>query len=144
MALAINPETEYGKELAKHNKPWSFVAFPMMLYMAHDFHGVPSAGEPSDEQFTKRCQLTVNSEAELRKALDKGWRKTQVEALARHGSKQRDKSDVAAARNYEDRNMSPKAKAEAKKVEDDTDEHVPEIPEKPRARKGRTVRKTAA
>ena len=150
MPVVINPESEYGKELARWNVKRPFSAFPRMLYMARKRpDGVVSVCETNDalftgpdrvahpgaaEAFNATCQKTVNSEAEMAFALEQGWRATPKEALERFEAKERSIGDVAAHRAYEDRNMSDAAKAEAKAVEDSTPEHVAEIPVKRRGR----------
>jgi hypothetical protein len=147
MPVVINPESEYGLELAKWNvkRPWT--QFPRMLYMAHKRpDGIVSVCETNDALFTLNgvarpgaaesynatCQLTVRNEAEQIRAFEQGWRPSPKEALERFEAKERSVGDVAAHRAYEDRNMSDAAKAEAKAVEDSTPDHVAEVPEKRR------------
>jgi hypothetical protein len=130
-----------GQELAKWNGPYRHQDFPMMLYMAQTRpDGIVSVGEVADavfggapgaaEAWTRRCQMIVASERELAEALERGWRKTQGEAMQRHRAKDEYVADAAAHRAYEDRNMSEAAQAEAKAAEQSTEEHVAEVPVK--------------
>ena len=136
--------------------PYVYRAFPKMVYRAQRTPGTGKwavAQEPptnfgyhdmqewdracqSAAQFTKSCQFTVNNEQELKKARAEGWHESAEEALAFHNL---DKiaSDAALHRNYEDRNMSEKAKAESAAVEAETFGHVAEIPAQPIKRRGR-------
>jgi hypothetical protein len=157
MPVVISPDSELGKELGKWNKPYVFRQFPQMLYMARKRpDGIVSVVEVDDALFTSpngtahpgaaeafcgTCQRTVNNDAELAKALELGWRSSPAEALERFEAKEQSIGNAAAYRAYEDRNMSPGAKAEAKVVEDSTPDHVPEVPEQ--RRRGRP-RKQAA
>ena len=148
MAMLISPESEYGKELAKWNKPHNPSdprnQFPKMLYQAQKRpDGVYSTGETNDalfggrdrsaEEFTRRCQKIVHSEAEERMAMGIGWCLTQALALERLKSEEEYLSTAAAHRLYEDRNLSDAAKAEAAAADAATPEHLPAIPE---ARRG--------
>lgn len=147
MAMLITPDSEMGKEMARWEKPYRFEAYPKMLYMAQQRpDGRASVAEVDDrifgghpgsaEAFTSRCQRIVRSEDELIRARGEGWRDTQAEAMERHESKARSIADVAAARHYEDRNMSEKARAEAQAADDAAGmDHVPAVPVARLARK---------
>lgn len=152
MGVIITPESEYGKELVRWNKPYVFQPFPQMLYLARRRpDGVMSVGETEDsvfggrpgaaEAFTGTCQMTVKNESELNRYLELGWRPSPQEAMDRLKSKERLISDAAAHRAYEDRNMSDAAKAEAAAADAATPEHVAEVPE---ARRRGRPRKHAA
>ena len=143
MPVVVNPDSEYGKELAKWNVKRPFAAFPKMLYRAQKRpDGIVSVQETDDrlfggnpgaaEAWTATCQKTVKDEYEMQKAMEGGWRKSHAEALEHFEKREQYKGNVAAHRAYEDRNMSEAAKSEAAAVEASTEEHVPEIPEKRR------------
>jgi hypothetical protein len=150
MPVVINPESEYGKELARWNVKRPFSRFPRMLYMARKRpDGVVSVCETDDalfaghnhvvnpgaaEAFNGTCQKTVGSESEMAVAMEQGWRATPQDALERFEAKERSVGDAAAHRAYEDRNMSDAAKAEARTVDASTPDHVAEIPVKRRGR----------
>ena len=149
MPVVINPETPYGQEMAKWNKPYHFEPFPKMLYKAQrrpdgvvacvETSDAPFGGNPgAAEQFTRSCQTTVNDETELTRALETGYRESPAEAMEYFEEKARYLSTAAAHRHHEDRGMSDKAKAEASAADDETPEHVAEVPRKrgrPRKRK---------
>ena len=142
-----SPESELGRELAKWQKPpgWLGSEFPKMLYQANDRgDGVISVGEPDDENFSRRCQRIVRSEAEEHIALEQGWRATQAAALEAREARDKAIADVAAHRHYEDRNMSEKARVEAAAADDASAEHVPEVPEKPKSKQSEAMKRAWA
>jgi hypothetical protein len=155
MAMVITPESELGRELAKWNKTYQFAPFPRMLYRARRrddgvvsvvenddrlFGGVPGAAEV----WSSANQRTVGNESELQAALEQGWRNSPLEAMERFEAKEHAIGEAAAIRNYEDRNMSERAKAEAAAVEAQSFEHVPEIPVAPVKRRGRPPKQAVA
>jgi hypothetical protein len=154
MPVEWSDESFYKKEMARWDRKKSqggmnadgFERFPQMLYKAQLQplsnkyevclpRDIISADKTvvilSAEQFNASCQLIVNDEREYERARAEGWRDSQNEAMAYHEALQQDIARAAAERNYADRNMSEKAKAEAQKVEDSTAAQVPVIPEKP-------------
>ena len=149
MGVIYSPESEIVKERERweqrnydpRNHP-----FPKMLYMARQRpDGKVSTGETDDtqfrnvpggaEQFTKTCQRIVRSEDELRHAKDEGWRESQAQALEHHEYLRKLVADAAAHRAYEDRNMSEAAKREIAAAAAETDGHLAEVKEAPRARR---------
>jgi hypothetical protein len=136
MPINLPPEHPRAIEERKWEKPWSFVPFPMMLYKAQKTSdGRWSVGDPHNEQFSARCQMTVESESAMERAIADGWRKHPREALDYCAREEERKSTAAANRHYEDRNLSDAAKAEAVAADEETHEHVPEVPVKRLARK---------
>lgn len=142
--------SHYSKETSKWDlpksrggmRPDSKEEFPKMVYMARrkEDGGPWIVNDPQDEQFSRTCQLTVNDESQLARALNDGWRETPGEAL--HYAKVEHPEKVAlqtAHRHHDDRRLSPKAQAEAREADESTSEHLPEIPEKPRGRKPRSA-----
>lgn len=134
------PATEYGKELAKWNVKRPFSQYPLMMFRPRQlpsgkwacsavsdalFGGVPG----SAEQWSNGCHLVVQSDSERERALGDGWRDSPKEALDHREAVEREIADAAAERAYSDRNMSERAKAEAKRVDDETFEHVAAVPE---------------
>lgn len=140
MAIVITPESEYGKELAKWNKPYRFEPYPKMLYRAQrTASGKWSVGDPMDESFTRSCQLIVRDEVEERRANDNGWRETQGEALAYQKSLDDEIARAAAEEAYRVSKMGKKAQAEAAAADAETMDHVAEVPEKRRPGRPRKV-----
>lgn len=154
------PQSHHAKELRKWDmpksrggmRPDSFQMFPKMMYMARKrANGQWATSEPEPPSFgyekdtdwnracqaaahfTESCHRTVQNEREYDQARGQGWRDTPDEAMAYREALDNEIDRAAAHRAYEDRNMSERAKAEAKVVEDSTPDQVPEIPEKPRA-----------
>ena len=118
-----------------------FEKFPQMVYKA----GRPASGgpivciHPTDEGFTRRNQLTVNSEEELERAKRAGWRETTEEAIEYATKLEDGVSDEAAVHQNRVKRMSPAAQREAAEADASTAEHVPELPEKPTKRGRRKV-----
>lgn len=138
MALVVGHEKQ--KELSKWDQPYRFRKFPQMVYRAQynpvtKRHEVLVQRDPLAkddailEQFNNSCQLIVEGEEQLRKALDDGWRETPKEAMALHEGLQQDIARAAAERAHSDRNMSEKARSEAAAADAATEEQVPEVPE---------------
>lgn len=117
--------------------------YPKMLYMArtHEFsagkyvvavqHDILTIDKTrvlfDAEQFTRTCQLLVNSEAEEAAARGDGWRGSAAEALKRVEERELEMQTAAAERAYSDRNMSLNAKAEADAADRAHDGHMPEV-----------------
>lgn len=164
----VNVNSVEGKERLKwerspgYNPDAPENQFPRMLYKAQMRpDGVASVNEPHDgrlggrpnEQtlsmtFNNRCQMIVGSTTNtyeqnmvaLQAALEQGWRKTQLEALARFQARQESISTEAAHRHHDERNMTELAKKEAAAADAASPEHVAEIPEAPRAKRKYTKR----
>jgi hypothetical protein len=140
----VSRESELGKELAKwERKPdWrpENNPYPRMLYRAeHRPDGRRSVGEVLDslfggapgaaEQWSRRCQLTVHSEAEQARAMEQGWRTHPREALEYLEARDKAVEVATAERHYADARMSELAQREAKAIDQSTLKHVPSIPE---------------
>jgi hypothetical protein len=91
------------------------------------------------EAFNRSCQLTVNSEDELNKALNQGWRKTPDEAMAYHEGLQRDIAKAAAETNWSVQRMSEKARAEHAAADRATEHPVTDVAAPKRGPKGTRV-----
>ncbi len=66
-----------------------------------------------------------------------GWHHRQEDAIAGLEKQELEYAKLAANRAYNERVMSPNAKAEAAKVDESTMQHVPVIPETPKKPRGR-------
>ena len=161
--IVVVPGSTYAKEMAKHEQfpskygstpgnPYTYRPFPKMVYQAQVWQGKvvcmatvePNAyvnpaeqlrAEEAARAYTERCQRTVNDQMEYQRALESGFRESPVEAVEYLEAKQRSIADAAAERNYADRNMGEKAKAEAaaevKRAFNEEGSHLPAVPEKP-------------
>jgi hypothetical protein len=155
------PQSEMFKELSKWEKDsltcpermgkkWNVndpaFQFPKMLYKAERRKdGIPAVADQEDEGFGRRCQLVVKTHEEEDQAIKRGWRNSPKDAISYFLQvTERAISDAAAHREYEDRNMSENAKAEAAAAVEASPLHVAEIPEKPKARRGRKPRQPVA
>lgn len=124
-------DSEYAKERRKweaHHtefgapgRPYAFSAYPTMMYRA----GVDEKGKVV---ILNKEEATTDAERSNWEALGyvHGGQGAAIEAFAKQ---RQDFAVLAAARNYEDRNMGEKAKAESAAVEASSSEHVPGIPE---------------
>jgi len=156
----VSAESKLGKELAKWERPFDYRPennqFPKMLYRAqHRPDGRRSVGEVLDslfggapgaaENWSRRCQLTVQNDAEMKKALENGWREHPNEALAYLEARDNEKSNLTAERHYADARMSEKAQREAAEVDRTTLKQIPAIPEQPvRKRSAEAIAKAKA
>ena len=159
----LNPASDEAKELSKFEQwqmpwcqkpgnPYQYRAYPMMVYKAKPWMGKwcchatvadaweftnpdeRRAKETHAEDFTKSCQRTVGSEEEHQKAYEAGFRGDPVEAVNYAESRAREVGNLAAERAFTDQLMSEPAQKEAAAADEETHEHLPEIPEKPRKR----------
>jgi hypothetical protein len=157
------PGTEWCPAPLRPGNPYHFRQYPRMLYCARQIPpGFPGAGKwaismdppqnfgfrtPEDWErarqaamrFTESCQCVVNDEREhgRKRESGEGWCDSMPDAMEWR-KKLEDQIGVAAAeRNYTDRRMSDKAKEESAAAEAEHFGHLPVIPEKPKARRGR-------
>jgi hypothetical protein len=140
--------------------PYVYRPFPKMLYRAEHWEGVPKCmaaapdsylfkdpreferAEVTAQKFTERCQRIVNNEAEMRRAMEDGWRESPAEAVEYLRARDSAKSTAAAELNHADRNLSEPAKrerAEALAEAHARGEHLAEVPEKRRGRPRKVV-----
>lgn len=133
--------TEFDKIMATFNKPYVYQRFPAMLVKArlHPKTMQPEIHDPHDPIWTSGNQVTVHNEEEEKRYLADGYRKTRDEALEAYEKDRWRTAQAAGHREYEDRNLSGPAKAEAAEAlaAVDGSEHVPEIPRKRVVRRGR-------
>ncbi len=140
--MMIPPETGFGKEVwrwehttaesnphdnsIKGMRPVEFQPYPAMMY------------RPLQKNPWRFDDALAHSEAEQRNLESLGYVAGGKGAAAEHFDRmQQEIAVLAAARNYEDRNMSDKAKAEIAVVEESSSTHTAEIPQtpiKPRSR----------
>lgn len=147
-------EQFYGSRLApgvEPGNPYRFRRFPAMVYKAGRFQGTgklvcmvpaPNSGEYINidhwrrdnamaERFNESCQMIVYDEKELQRAYEAGYRDSLQDAVDHANGVEDRIAEVAAHRNYEDRNMSPAAKAEiAAEQAERGGAHVAEMPRK--------------
>lgn len=162
MGVVLNPESELAKELAKweqgpdHPVRRRPQPFPKMLYRAEERSDGRLAclvGEPSPlgwgndmgayqqaileaESFNRRCQMTVQNEAELLMAKGQGWAEHPHDAIELAKARQKEFSDQAANAAWHASRMSELAQREFQAAQDETADHVADIPA-PKKRPGR-------
>lgn len=134
MPMLRSPESPYVQERAKWEsiptldcplalKPYEFKPYPAMFYKASR---PPMGG--SQILFEEH---EVQSDTEASNMRSRGWGSGQAEAFQMLQDREQALAVGAAERNFSDRNMSAKAKAEADAYEHSTPEHVAEIPRTP-------------
>lgn len=148
MSMLIAPDTPYGKELWKweHHegeahptdssirgmRPNGFRPYPAMLYRA------------TQKNPWKFDQQMVRDEVAEGLAVGQGFVSGGQQAAAdAFDARQQDLSLAAAHRNYEDRNISEKARAEVNAAEQASSTHLVEIKRTPIRKRGRPAKVTA-
>lgn len=146
MSVIIAPGTKYADEVLKHEfddfrigaergkrGPRVFQEFPKMVYKA-------GRNEVGKIEILERH--VVQNADEERNLASRGFRGGQQEALDLCGAEARELAKLAANRAYQERTMSDAARAEAEAYEASVDEHVAEIPEAPKKKRGRPAKTT--
>lgn len=145
MGVLIAPETPYGKEMWKweHHegeahpndssirgkRPSHYKPYPAMLYRA------------TQKNPWKFDEKLVADETAERLAIGQGFVSGGPQAAAdAFDERQQELAMAAAHRNYEDRNISEKARAEVDAVEQSSSQHLGEIPRTPVKRRGRPAK----
>lgn len=140
MAVIVSTESAYAAEMRKweaHHSQYGAperpydpnVKWPAMFYLVQQ--GTTTLGPEIVDRVIAEDE---DQGANLR---SRGFGNGLAEAMALYEQRTREVATIAAHRNYEDRNMSERAKAEIAQVEAETLAHVPEIPAAPK-RRGRT------
>lgn len=146
----VSRESKLGKELLTWEKKPDWTPeknpFPKMLYRArHRPDGRRSVHEILDslfpvqgergpmvvagaaEQWSRGCQLTVNDEAEMIRAMEQGWRAHPKEAMEYLEARDNAVQNETAERHYKDVRMSELAQREAAIVDCSTLKMIPSI-----------------
>lgn len=146
MGIILNAESEYAKELAKHEQhvqpwapvpgnPYQYRQWPKMLYQARKrddgrivcLDERAAVGDPIGEAWNRTTCLTVQSEDEYRRAKNQGWSDSPADAMAKAEALEQAIGNAAAEAAYAVQRMSAKAKAELQAANDATAEHVPDV-----------------
>jgi hypothetical protein len=158
MGVQWPEESHYAKEMKRWDAPKreggmnrnGFEPYPKMLYRTqpHPQSGRHEISMDKDiisldktvvlvdaQAFNNSCQLIVHRAEEEENAKRDGWRESQAEAVQFHLDELDRMAREAAHRNHDDRNLSEKAKAEARAIEEKIPGHVAEIPEQPRVKR---------
>jgi len=136
MGVVRTGESAYDKELNRWDtpqrqggmRPDTYQPFPAMLYKAHQKdNGQWSVNDPFDDNWSRRCQMIVRDDTELRRQMEQGWRQSPSDALEYAERLQRAIADAAAERHYADQRLSDSARREAAAADAATNDHVPDI-----------------
>ena len=121
-------ETHPSDPTIRGMRPREFQAYPAMLYRAT---------QKNPWRFDQHLATDANDQAtqEAQGFVAGG----QQAAADRYDAMQQEIAVLAANRNWNDRNMSDKAKAEVNEAEQASSRHLAEIPEKPRRGRPRKV-----
>jgi hypothetical protein len=149
MPVVHSPESEYSKEMEKWNtprrlggmRPDGFEQFPSMVYRALEAEhrggkvlcGDPlvAIGDPTAETFTRQCQLTVNNQEELDRAMKAGWCGNPSEAVEIYKRNQENVARAAAEEAFRvNRMVNEPAKREFHEAQEQAEgyDHVPDPP----------------
>jgi len=146
MPIVHNPSSALAQELRKWEQhptalaideagemrpgnPYAYRPYPKMLYRAQKRdNGQVQVIDPTDEAFSKSCQVIVHDEADHRRKRDQGWHDSIAEALAAYEAMERDIARAAAEANFAVQRMSERARAEHQQATDATADHVPDLP----------------
>ncbi len=107
-----------------------FCEYPKMLYKAESADGGPRISG------TK----IVSDESQERMALGSGWSDGQQSALDAVEARNLEFAKLAANRAYNEKWMSESARSEANAIDEQTIQHLPEIPSTPIKKRGRPVK----
>ena len=138
MPVEWSQDSAYAKEMVKHEanysklgppgRPYVYRSYPTMMYRAG--RNANGASIVILDGPAGRMEATSDAERANLEAQGYVWGGA-AEAVKAYERQQFEHAELAAIRNYEDKNMSDKAKAESHAVEVSTSEHVPAIPETP-------------
>lgn len=145
MPILISEQSQYGKEAWKWEhttaevhpsdssirgmRPVGFQPYPAMLYRC------------LQKNPYKFDEFVVHSADEQRNMESRGWiAGGQGEAVKAFEANQQALAIAAAERNYQDRNIGEKARAESDAAEQASSSHLGEIPRTPIKRRGRPAK----
>lgn len=137
-----NPASPYAREMRKWEMGYSPYGPPGRPREQVGHQAYPAAfykmkRSASNGDFVVEHYREAADETEARNLESLGYREGRVAAIALVESREQEIAVAAAERNYRDRNMSEKAKAEAAQAEDATSAHLAEVPVTPIKRRGR-------
>lgn len=165
--IAVVPDSEFSKEMERHEQfpsrwgpnpgnPYTYRPFPKMLYRAEEVSGkivclaAPvnpayftdaqelERAETRADQLNKRCTMEVQSEDEMQKAMENGWRHSPEEACQYLEERLHQRAVDETHRAYEDKGMSEKARREVIARRDELQgAHVLDMPSGAPKRKNR-------
>jgi len=130
VAVFYAPETAHAKELAKWEVRRGYQEYPKRMYLAE--RSPMGALIFSDVQ-------DAESETQERNFVSRGFAAGQAAAVAALEEREQALAVGAAHRAYEDRGLTDKARREAEEADEATDQHLAEIPEKPRRGRPRKI-----
>jgi len=133
MGVTYSQDSAYAKEVVKHEathtqygppgRPYQYYPLPTRMY---------KAGRVNDGPVGIVESATAESEAEIDRYVALGFvAGGQLAAITAFERYQFEMAEAAAARNFTDKNMSDKAKAEVNAFESGSSEHIAEIPALP-------------
>lgn len=136
------PGSSHSREMAKWEMGWSPYGPPGRPRELEPFHEYPAAmyrmkRGPIATQFVVDSYVEAADENQRVNLESQGYRMGRKAAQDYVVEIEQMVAVAAAERNYQDRNMSEKAKAEAEAVELKTIHHVAEIQEAPKRKRGR-------
>lgn len=137
-SIVVTENTEYAREMRKHEAQHTKYGPPGRPYVRQEFPKRLYKAERSDKGVTFEG-FTVNNEDEQRNMQSRGWSLTQAEAQDALIRENTEHGKLAAERNFEIKHgrISERAAEEVRQAEAAHSGHLPEVKEKPIARRGR-------
>lgn len=137
MPVMHTPESAYAKEMVKWEANWSPYGAPGRPFQHHDYPAMMyKAGRVNDGPIGIIDHETAADENARASLESRGFvAGGPGAAVAAYEKQQFAYAELAAARNYEDKGMGEKAKAESQAAEARISEHLPGIPETPIGRR---------
>lgn len=128
-----SPESGYAKERVKFEaqnsemgvglKPYVYQEYPTMMYLGGIPHGEVGAPRVIAEEIAADENAANNMAS-------RGWRKHPAKAIEAYNAQKLEEAKLAAEIEYEvAKRLSPAAIAEVRAAQDETDGHLPSIPE---------------
>lgn len=134
MAVIHSPDSAFAKESVKWEahytpmgppgRPFRYQDYPMHMHKA----GRPEGGLGAPV-IVETCEVT--NEQERTAAAQKGFSEGPDAAVRHWHAQQREFATLAAERNFHEKRMSPKARAEAETANMNAVDHLPSVPETP-------------
>lgn len=144
MGVIHSPDSNFAKEMVKHEAQHSAFGAPQRPYVKRDYPmmlhlgGRGSSGAPEIVD-----THIVESEVQAANLKSRGFRETPLEALALLHRQDTEIATLAAERNFHESRMSEQAQREAAIVDASTGNHVASIPETPIRPKPKAARLAA-
>ena len=140
--IVHNPASPYAREMAKWEMGYSPYGPPgrpreVIGYQEYPAMFYKMARSKTNGDFIVEHYTEAADENEARNLMSRGYRQGQEAAIKFVEEREQEVAVATAERHFHDRRMSEKAQAEARRADDASAQHVPEVPETPIRKRGR-------